>query len=160
MCSRWVDAGRYRCVPCGCEQRGSGEAAENRPRFGAADSLLDSWRARWRCRLWWPKLRGVTVCALGETSGLQRDGARCNTVALEPGVQICLGTTTPVAESSHWICLRALCARLPGWGAERLPVVEQALQAIRRSITHQAPLRLHVRCEAEGRRGLVWEPWH
>jgi Inner membrane component of T3SS, cytoplasmic domain len=83
------------------------------------------------------------ICSLGEAPGLQQDGARCNTFALEPGVQICLGTTTLVAESPHWICLRAFCARLLGWGAERLPAVEQALQAIRRSSTHQAPLYLH-----------------
>jgi hypothetical protein len=80
---------------------------------------------------------------LGEAPGLQQDGARCNTFALEPGVQICLGTTTLVAESPHWICLRAFCARLLGWGAERLPAVEQALQAMRRSSTHHAPLCLH-----------------
>jgi hypothetical protein len=83
------------------------------------------------------------ICSLGERPGLRQDGAPCNTFALEPGVQICLGNTTLVAESPHWIDLRAFCRRLLGWGADHLPAVEHALRALRRSMLHQAPLHLH-----------------
>lgn len=80
--------------------------------------------------------------ALGDTPGLWRDGARCHAFALEPGLELGIGGTTLVAESAHWIALRGFCARILGWGSDRLPVVDRALRSIRLTMTRRAPLAL------------------
>jgi hypothetical protein len=80
--------------------------------------------------------------ALGDTPGLLRDGAHCHAFALEPGVELGVGSTTLVAESEHWIALRSFCARMLGWDRDRLAVVDRALRSIRMSMMRFAPLVL------------------
>jgi hypothetical protein len=83
------------------------------------------------------------IRALDDEHGLLRDGARCDAFALEPGVEIGFGGTTLIAENGLWIALRSFCARVLGWGSERVVVVDRALRAIRMSMTHRAPLVLY-----------------
>ena len=68
---------------------------------------------------------------LQRSLGLRRDGERCNDLVLTPGVEVGIGTTTLIAESPRSIALRAFCARILGWGDDRMPVVDHALRAIR-----------------------------
>ena len=82
------------------------------------------------------------VHALGDAPGLRQDGARNNAFALDPGVEIGLGQTTLIAEDRPWMVLRRFCARLLGWGGDRVAVVDRALRSIRMSLTHRAPLLL------------------
>jgi hypothetical protein len=62
--------------------------------------------------------------------------------SLEPGMEIRVGSTTLLAEDGRWITLRAFCARLLGWGSDRMLAVDQALRSIRMALTHRAPLLL------------------
>jgi hypothetical protein len=80
--------------------------------------------------------------ALGDTAALWCDGARITLSSLEPGMEIRVGQTTLVAEDHSWIALRAFCARLLGWGVDRMVVVDHALRSIRMWLTHRAPLLL------------------
>jgi len=109
--------------------------------------------------------------ALGDTPGLMRDGAHCHAFALEPGVEIGVGGTTLVAESAHWIALRGFCARILGWGSDRMPVVDRALRSIRMCRMHLAPLvlrgdsdlvalarSLHRRMRGDGSPFIVCDP--
>jgi hypothetical protein len=57
-------------------------------------------------------------------------------------MEIRVGQTTLIAEDRGWIALRAFCARLLGWGSDRMIAVEQALRSIRMCLTHRAPLLL------------------
>lgn len=83
------------------------------------------------------------IRALDDEHGLLRDGARCDAFAHEPGVEIGIGGTTLIAENGLWIALRSFCARILGWGSERVAIVDRALRAIRMSMTHRAPLVLY-----------------
>lgn len=80
--------------------------------------------------------------ALGDTADLWCDGTRITLCSLEPGMEIRAGQTTLIAEDRGWIALRAFCARLLGWGSDRMVAVEQALHSIRLCLTHRAPLFL------------------
>lgn len=83
-----------------------------------------------------------TVRALGDTPVLRKDGAPCRTFALEPGVEVGIGTKIIIAESKQWMELRHLCGRLLGWTPERRQTIDSALHSLRRSLTHSAPLVL------------------
>lgn len=80
--------------------------------------------------------------ALGDSADLWCDGTRITMCSLEPGMEIRVGPRTLIAEDSWWITLRAFCARLLGWGSDRMLAVDQALRSIRMSLTHRAPLLL------------------
>lgn len=82
------------------------------------------------------------IRALGEVPGLWRDGARNNAFSLEPGLEVGVGQTTLIAEDERWMALRSFCARLLGWGSDRVAIVDRALRSIRQSVTHRAPLLL------------------
>jgi hypothetical protein len=84
--------------------------------------------------------RGWLIRALGP--GLYCEGAQADAFSLGPGVEIGVGHTTLIAEDPAWIALRAFCARILGWGNDRTVVVDNALHAIRMSLTHRAPLLL------------------
>jgi hypothetical protein len=76
-------------------------------------------REQWRIR------------ALKSTNELRRDGERCSEFFLTPGVEVGIGGTTLIGESRRSIALREFCARLLGWGGDRLGAVDRALRAIR-----------------------------
>jgi hypothetical protein len=82
------------------------------------------------------------IRALGDTPGLWRDGARCDAFSLEPGVEIGVGSVMLIAESRYWIDLRDFCARIIGWDADHLPLIDHALRSIRMSLARRAPLLL------------------
>ena len=58
--------------------------------------------------------------ALGDTAGLWCDGTRITLCSLEPGMEIRVGRTTLIVEDQWWTALRAFCARLLGWGDDRM----------------------------------------
>lgn len=87
-------------------------------------------RAQWRIR------------ALKSTSELRRDGERCSEFFLTPGVEVGIGRTTLIAESQRSIALREFCARLLGWGGDRLGAVDRALRAIRLAAAWRSTLIL------------------
>jgi hypothetical protein len=80
--------------------------------------------------------------ALGDTACIWCDGTRITLCSLAPGMEIRVGHTTLIVEDRWWITLRAFCARLLGWGSDRMLAVDQALRSIRMCLTHRAPLLL------------------
>jgi hypothetical protein len=86
-------------------------------------------------RRWW-------IRDLGGTGGLQQDGVPREEFSLTPGVEIGVGGTTLIAESLRSIALREFCARLLGWGADRIAAVDHALRAIRLAAARRSALVL------------------
>jgi hypothetical protein len=86
--------------------------------------------------------RRWSIRALGRDLGLLQDGARCDAFALEPGVEIGVGSTTLIAESMHSVDLRAFCARILGWSDDRAPIVDRALRSIRLAAARRTALWL------------------
>lgn len=86
--------------------------------------------------------RRWSIRALDRDQGLLQDGARCDAFALEPGVEIGVGGTTLVAESSHGVALRAFCARILGWSDDRAAIVDRALRSIRLAAARRTALWL------------------
>lgn len=84
---------------------------------------------------WW-------IRDLGADGAVRQDGVPCAEFALRGGVEIGVGDTTLVVETPRLIGLRSFCARLLGWGRDRLPSVDHALRAIRLSTTGRALLAL------------------
>src|SRR5882672_12283135 len=68
--------------------------------------------------------------ALEGTPGLRQDGEPRQEFALTPGLEIGIGATILIAESERSIALREFCARLLGWGDDRMRAVDHALRAI------------------------------
>lgn len=87
-------------------------------------------RGQWRIR------------ALERTSELRRDGEPCSEFLLTPGVEVGIGRTTLIAESQRSIALREFCARILGWGGDRMQAVERALRAIRLAAAWRSTLVL------------------
>jgi hypothetical protein len=73
---------------------------------------------------------------------MKLDGARRTEIVLEPGAEIGIGGLTLIAESSRWVELRGFVARLLGWRADRIEVVDQAMRSIRMAATRRAALVL------------------
>lgn len=84
------------------------------------------------------------IRALERTAGLREDGASRKEFVLAPGVEIGIGTTTLVAESEHSIALREFCARLLGWGRDRMAAIDHALRAIRLAAARRSTLVLRA----------------
>jgi hypothetical protein len=76
------------------------------------------------------------------TTGVQQDGEPRQEFVLTPGTEIGIGATILVAESERTIALREFCARLLGWGSERMSVVDHALRAIRLAAARRSTLVL------------------
>jgi hypothetical protein len=89
-------------------------------------------------RQWW-------IRNLGSNDELRQDGTVLTELGLAPGIEICIGGAggiTLIAESMHGIALRGFCARLLGWGADRMSDVDYALRTIRLVAAHRAVLFL------------------
>lgn len=82
------------------------------------------------------------IRALKSTSELRRDGESCSQFFLTPGVEIGIGRATLIAESQRSIALREFCARILGWGSDRVQAVERALRAIRLAAAWRSTLIL------------------
>lgn len=82
------------------------------------------------------------IRVLESAAGLRQDGEPRKEFALTPGVEVGLGATTLIAESPHTIALREFCARILGWGGDRMRAVEHALRAIRLAAARRSPLVL------------------
>lgn len=82
------------------------------------------------------------IRVLGSTSELRRDGEPCSELLLSPGVEVGIGRTTLIAESQRSIALREFCARILGWGGDRMGAVERALRAIRLAAAWRSTLVL------------------
>jgi FHA domain len=85
---------------------------------------------------------GWLVRDLDSKNGTRVDGARRAEVRLEPGIELGIGSLTLVAESRRLIELRSFIARLLGWKANRMAVVDFALRSIRQAATRRLPLVL------------------
>jgi FHA domain len=79
---------------------------------------------------------------LGSKNGIRLDGASHPEIVLEPGAEIGIGGVTLIAESLHSIKLRGFLARLLGWRADRIEVIDHALRSIRMAVTQRAALVL------------------
>jgi len=76
------------------------------------------------------------------TTGVRQDGELRQEFVLTPGTEIEIGATILIAESEHYIALREFCARLLGWGKDRMPAVDHALRAIRLAAARRSALVL------------------
>jgi hypothetical protein len=79
---------------------------------------------------------------LDGTTGVRQDGELRKEFALTPGTEIGIGATVLIAESERYIALREFCARLLGWGGDRMFAVDHALRAIRIAAAHRSTLVL------------------
>ena len=79
---------------------------------------------------------------LGSKNGIRLDGASHPEIVLEPGAEIGIGGVTLIAESLRSIKLHGFLARLLGWRAERIAVIDHALRSIRMAVTRRAALVL------------------
>lgn len=77
---------------------------------------------------------------LGSRNGTRLDGARCAVFPLAPGTEVGIGRITLIAESRELIALRSFLARLLGWSADRIGVLDRALRAVRIAATRRGPL--------------------
>jgi hypothetical protein len=85
---------------------------------------------------WW-------VRDLDSKNGVRQDGARRREpFILEPGAELGLGGVVLIAESGRSIALRSFCARVVGWGSNRIAVVDGVLRSIRLAARLRAPLPL------------------
>jgi len=85
---------------------------------------------------------GWLVRDLASKNGTRADGARRAEVQLEPGIELGVGSLTLLAESRRFIELRSFLARLMGWTAEKMAMVDIALRSIRLAATRRLPLVL------------------
>ena len=85
---------------------------------------------------------GWMVRDLDSKNGTRVDGARRSEVQLEPGIELGVGGLTLLAESRRFIELRSFIARLLGWTADKMPMVDFALRSIRLAATGRLPLVL------------------
>lgn len=97
--------------------------------------------SRQHCRLSYENARWA-VRDLRSTNGTFIDGSLRGASVLEPGAELRIGKVTLLAESPRFIELRGFLARLLGWGADRVEVVDHALRAIRLAATRRAVLVL------------------
>lgn len=144
--------------------------------IGAADTcelrLLDPSRrvSRRHARLFRDDSRWF-IHDLGSKNGTRFDGARRVAAPLAPGVEVSFGRMTLIAESGGLIALRGFLARLLGWHADRIVVVDRALRAVRTAATRRGALlvcgegdlvpiaqSLHRRTLGEGRPFVVCDP--
>ena len=79
---------------------------------------------------------------LGTAYGVRQDGVPRSGFVLTPGVEIGIGGSTLVAESTFTRRLRAFCQRLLGWDIDRMRAVDHALRAIRFAGARRTPLVL------------------
>jgi FHA domain len=79
---------------------------------------------------------------LGSKNGIRVDGASLPEIVLEPGTEIGIGGVTLIAESVCLIKVRGFLARLLGWRAERIEVIDRALRSIRMAVARRAGLVL------------------
>ncbi len=100
------------------------------------------------------------ILDLGSRNGLYVDGIKQQAVQLVPGMLIRVGSVTLVAESRRFLELRAVLARLLGWGwgDEREAAVEKALQDVRNARAQHEPLWLHS--EGEGDLSAIAQELH
>jgi hypothetical protein len=83
------------------------------------------------------------ISNLKSKNGLHKDGVRSDKFFLSPGVEIGLGGgPILVAESTQWIALRNMVARMLGWSSDRAETVDLALRAIRWAAMRRAVLIL------------------
>ena len=75
-------------------------------------------------------------------TGLRQDGQPRKEIVLTPGVEVGIGSVTLIAESQRTIALRDFCARILGWGGDRMQAVDHALRAIRLAAAWRSPLVL------------------
>jgi hypothetical protein len=87
-------------------------------------------RNRWRIR------------GLGSAPALRLDGIPREDFDLVAGAEIGIGTTTLVAETPRTIALREFCARMLGWGSDRMKAVDHALRALRFAAARRSGLIL------------------
>lgn len=76
------------------------------------------------------------------TTGVRQDGEPRKEFVLTPGTEIGIGATVLIAESERYIALREFCARLLGWGRDRMGAVDHALRAIRLAAARRSTLVL------------------
>jgi hypothetical protein len=74
------------------------------------------------------------------TYGLHQDGVPRERFTLTPGVEVGVGATTLIAESSRTVLLRGFCQRLLGWGDDRRDAVDHALRAMRLGMARRTAL--------------------
>ena len=86
--------------------------------------------AQWRIR----DFEGAT--------GLRQDGQPRKEFVLTPGVEVGIGSVILIAESQRTIALRDFCARILGWGGDRMQAVDHALRAIRLAAARRSTLVL------------------
>lgn len=79
---------------------------------------------------------------LASKNGTWVDGIRRHEAELVPGLELCLGGLTLIAESVELIRLRALVARLIGWADTRRRDVDRALRGLRDAAQLRAALVL------------------
>lgn len=79
---------------------------------------------------------------LDGTTGVRQDGELRKEFVLTPGTEIGIGATVLVAENERYIALRQFCARLLGWGGDRMCAVDHALRAIRLAVARRSTLIL------------------
>jgi FHA domain len=85
---------------------------------------------------------GWLVRDLASKNGTRADGARRSEVRLEPGIELGIGGLTLLVESRRFIELRSFIARLLGWTAGKIPMVDFALRSVRLAATGRLPLVL------------------
>lgn len=79
---------------------------------------------------------------LHSKNGICRDGARCASFPLTPGVEVGIGGVTLIAESRQLVALRQILARLIGWAHGRRAEVDLALRSVRLAATRRESLLL------------------
>jgi hypothetical protein len=73
---------------------------------------------------------------------LKQDGVPTREARLLPGVEVTIAGRTFLAESTRTIALREFCARLMGWGEDRLAAIDETMRAIRSASSGRAALLL------------------
>jgi hypothetical protein len=79
---------------------------------------------------------------LASKNGTRLDGDRRAEIEVAPGVEITIGDTTLVAESTRSIAVRGFLSRAIGWTDDRIEDVDLALRAVRAAAARRAPLLL------------------
>lgn len=79
---------------------------------------------------------------LASTTELRQGGEPRKEFVLTPGVEVGIGPITLIAESQRSIALREFCARMLGWGGDRVRVVDHALRALRLAAARRSALVL------------------
>jgi hypothetical protein len=79
---------------------------------------------------------------LNSKNGTRIDGIPSRMFSLMPGCEIRVGGMTLVAESPHWIDLRAFLERILGWGDDQVEIVDSALRQVRYAALGRSALYL------------------